>query len=145
MILGTMAIVSQSVPFMLVTLFLMASQSTFFSPAKYGSLPNLVPEERISEANGYVSMTTMIACLGGQVLGGTLFVLTTLNAHAPAEGTGGMHNWILWSAVIVGVSILGLISSLFIPSIPAADPSAKFPSHGEFFLLGTGSSCANQY
>ena len=129
MILGTMAIVSQSVPFMLVTLFLMASQSTFFSPAKYGSLPNLVPEERISEANGYVSMTTMIACLGGQVLGGTLFVLTTLNAHAPAEGTGGMHNWILWSAVIVGVSILGLISSLFIPSIPAADPSAKFPSN----------------
>ena len=127
MILGTMAIVSQSVPFMLVTLFLMASQSAFFSPAKYGSLPNLVPEERISEANGYVSMTTMIACLGGQVLGGTLFVLTTLNAHAPVEGTGGMHNWFLWSAVIIGVSVLGLISSLFIPSIPAADPTAKFP------------------
>ncbi len=127
MILGTMAIVSQSVPFMLVTLFLMASQSAFFSPAKYGSLPNLVAKERISEANGYVSMTTMIACLGGQVLGGVLFVITTLNPEAPIEGTGGMHNWFIWASVIVGISLLGLVSSFFIPSIKAADPSAKFP------------------
>lgn len=127
MILGTIAIVSQSVPFMLLTLFLMASQSAFFSPAKYGSLPNLVPAERISDANGYVSMTTMVACLGGQVLGGVLFVLTTLHPEAPSEGTGGMNGWFLWSAVIIGVSILGLISSFFIPSIDAADPKAKFP------------------
>ena len=69
MILGTMAIVSQSVPFMLVTLFLMASAKRVLRPAKYGSLPNLVAKERISEANGCASMTTMIARLGGQVLG----------------------------------------------------------------------------
>lgn len=127
MILGTMAIVSQSVPFMLVTLFLMASQSTFFSPAKYGSLPNLVAKERISEANGYIAMTTMVACLGGQVLGGVLFVMTTLSPEAPAEGTGGMHHWFIWASVIIGVAILGLISSLFIPSIKPANPNVRFP------------------
>ncbi|MCF0233946.1 MAG: MFS transporter, partial [Thermoguttaceae bacterium] len=127
MLLGTAAIISQSTPFMLLTLFLMATQSTFFSPAKYGSIPNLAPRERISEANGYVSTTTMIACVGGQLLGAWLFVLTTLNADAPVPGTGGMHNWWIWASVIVGVAILGLLTSLFIPSIPAADPSAKFP------------------
>ncbi len=127
MILGTCAIVSQSVPFMLVTLFLMAAQSTFFSPAKYGSLPDIVDEKRISEANGYFSMTTMVACLAGQVLGGVLFVRTTLNAEAPAAGTGGMHDWFIWSAVIISVSILGVISSLYIPNIKAADPKASFP------------------
>lgn len=127
MILGAAAIVSQSVPFMLATLFLMASQSAFFSPAKYGSLPNLVPFEKISEANGYVSMTTMVACLSGQVLGGILFVLTTLNPDDPVEGSGGMTHWFLWATVIIGVSVLGLVASLFIPSIEAADPKAKFP------------------
>ena len=127
MLVGTAAILSRSVPFMLVTLFLMASQSTFFSPAKYGSLPNLVAKERISEANGYFSMTTMIACIGGTGIGGILFALTTLNHEAPTPGEGGMYHWQIWSATIVGVAIVGLISSLFIPSIKAADPNAKFP------------------
>ncbi|MDO5308515.1 MAG: MFS transporter [Planctomycetia bacterium] len=127
MLLGSCAILTQSVPFMLVTLFLMASQSTFFSPAKYGSLPNLVNEKRISEANGYISMTTMIACIGGQILGGVIFVWTTMHPEAPVEGTGGMHHWFIWFGAIISVAILGLISSFFIPSIPAADPNARFP------------------
>ena len=90
MLIGTAAILSKSVPFMLVTLFLMASQSAFFSPAKYGSLPNLVPEERISEANGFISMTTMIACMGGTGIGGILFALTTLNHEAPTQAKGNV-------------------------------------------------------
>ena len=127
MVVGTVAILSKSVPFMLVTLFLMASQSTFFSPAKYGSLPNLVPEERISEANGFISMTTMIACIAGTAIGGVLFALTTLNHEHPAEGTGGEHHWWIWAGTIIGVAVIGLISSLYVPSIAAADPKARFP------------------
>lgn len=127
MLIGTAAILSKSVPFMLVTLFLMASQSAFFSPAKYGSLPNLVPEERISEANGFISMTTMIACMGGTGIGGILFALTTLNHEAPTPGEGGMYRWWIWAGTIIGIAVIGLISSLFIPSIKPADPNAKFP------------------
>lgn len=127
MLIGTAAILSKSVPFMLVTLFLMASQSTFFSPAKYGSLPNLVHESRISEANGFISMTTMIACIAGTGIGGVLFALTTLNHTQPEPGTAGMFHWWIWSGTIVGVALVGLIFSLFIPSIKAADASAKFP------------------
>lgn len=124
---GTLAILSKSVPFMLTTLFLMASQSAFFSPAKYGSLPDLTNEERISEANGFISMTTMIACILGTGIGGTLFAITTLNHSNPTPGTGGMYHWWIWSGTIIAIAIVGLIASLFIPSLPAADSIAKFP------------------
>ncbi|MBQ2788939.1 MAG: MFS transporter, partial [Thermoguttaceae bacterium] len=127
MLLGTAAILTQSVPFMLVTLFLMASQSAFFSPAKYGSILNLVPAERLSQANGYISATSMLACVGGQLVGGYLFVWSTLNPDAPVPGSGGMGAPAVWASVIIGVAAVGLISSLFLPSIPAADPNAKFP------------------
>ncbi len=127
MILGTAAIITQSVPFMLVTLFLMASQSAFFSPAKYGSILNLVPAERLSQANAYVSATSMLACVGGQLVGGYLFVWSTLNPEAPIPGSGGMGAPAVWASVIIGVATVGLISSLFLPSIPAADPNAKLP------------------
>lgn len=127
MLIGTVAILSKSVPFMLITLFLMASQSTFFSPAKYGSMPNLVNEKRISEANGFIAMTTMIACIAGTGIGGLLFALTTLNHEEPVPGSGGMYMWWIWAGTIIGIATLGLLASLFIPSIPAADPKAKFP------------------
>lgn len=127
MLLGTAAIIAQSVPFMLIALFLMASQSAFFSPAKLGSILNVVPTERLSQANAYVSATSMLACVGGQLVGGYLFVWSTLNPEAPLPGTGGMSCPAVWASAIVGVATIGLISSFFIPSIPAADPSAKFP------------------
>ena len=78
LILGTMTILCQSVFMMLVVLFLLATQSAFFSPAKYSSLPAVVPQSLISKANGFYSMTTMIACIGGPLLGGYLFVWTTV-------------------------------------------------------------------
>ena len=126
---GTWAILAQSVPFMLVVLFFLGAQSAFFSPAKYSSLPAVVPLSRISEANGYYSMTTMIACIGGQLLGGILFVATTLmpNGGKPELGTGGMSDWGLWAGALMTVAVVGLISSFFIPSMKVCDPAARFP------------------
>ncbi|MDO5552822.1 MAG: MFS transporter [Planctomycetia bacterium] len=127
MVFGTVAILSQSVPFMLVMLFLMGAQSAFFSPAKYSALPSLVPHSRITEANGYYSMTTMIACIAGQLLGGILFVWTTFSPESPVEGTGGMALWPVWAGVLIGVSVAGLIASLFVPSMPSVDRTIRFP------------------
>lgn len=126
-LLGTIAILSQNVPFIFFVLFLLGAQAAFFSPAKYSSLPSIVPYERISEANGFYSMTTMIACVLGQILGGVLFVWTTLSPEKPIEGSGGMYNWWMWASVIIGVAVLGLISSFFIPSLKAMDTKVRFP------------------
>jgi acyl-[acyl-carrier-protein]-phospholipid O-acyltransferase/long-chain-fatty-acid--[acyl-carrier-protein] ligase len=44
--------VFDQVYFLLAVIFLMASQSAFFSPSKYGILPELLEEKRLSWGNG---------------------------------------------------------------------------------------------
>ena len=54
-------------------LFLLGSQSTFFSPSKYSLIPDLVPANSISAANGIVAMLTMLAVVSGMVVGGFVY------------------------------------------------------------------------
>ena len=57
---------------MLVVLFLMALQSTFFSPAKYGILPEMAPDKDLSRANALLQMSTNLAIIAGTWLGGEM-------------------------------------------------------------------------
>ena len=59
------ALVVGRVDLMAAVLFLMATQSTFFSPAKYGIVPELVPDADLSRANGLLGMTTFLAIIVG--------------------------------------------------------------------------------
>lgn len=121
---------------LLAILFLLGSQSTFFSPSKYSTIPDLVPDDQLSAANGIVSMLTMAACVLGQVVGGFVFAWTTLfvdrtNAegavdHLPTGIPGGEQIWIT-ALVLLGVAAVGLISSFFIPKFKPVDINAKFP------------------
>ena len=70
MVLGTVALFTQSFPFMLGLMFLMSVQSTIFSPAKYSSLPELLPEWRLSWGNGFFGLGTFFAIIAGGVLAG---------------------------------------------------------------------------
>src|SRR5262252_4507891 len=54
-------------------LFLIALQATFFSPAKYGILPEMLPERDLSRANGVLEMSTFVAIVVGTAVGGYLF------------------------------------------------------------------------
>ena len=58
---------------MLAVLFVMAVQATFFSPAKYGIVPEALPAEDLSRANGLLEMSTFVAIVLGTVIGGELF------------------------------------------------------------------------
>ena len=127
-VMGVFGILAQSVHFMLVVLCLLGAQSAFFSPAKYSSLPTIVPLARISEANGYYSLTTLVACVGGQLLGSILFVMTTpMPDGKPLIGQGGLYHWYWWAGALLAVAVIGLISSLFIPKMKPCDPQARFP------------------
>lgn len=77
MVLGVAVILTGNIWWMLLVLFLMGAQSTMFSPAKYGAIPEMAPPSRIAAANGVVAMTTMIACIVGVAVGGWVFTLTT--------------------------------------------------------------------
>lgn len=75
MVLAMAAFFFRSIEFVLVVLFLMAAQSTFFSPARYGILPNIVAKRDLSRANGLGEMSVYLAILLGSGLGGALFEL----------------------------------------------------------------------
>ena len=72
LLLGVIAFVFLSWPFMLVVLFLMGMQSAIFGPSKYGVIPELIPAGRLLRANGMIAMTTFMAILLGQAFAGPL-------------------------------------------------------------------------
>jgi acyl-[acyl-carrier-protein]-phospholipid O-acyltransferase/long-chain-fatty-acid--[acyl-carrier-protein] ligase len=112
---------------LLAILFLLGSQAAFFSPSKYGLIPDLVPETSISAANGIIALLTMLACVSGQIVGGYVFFWTTLYENKVPTGIpGGHHVWIT-ALALVGMAAIGLVSSVFIPKMNAVDPLAKFP------------------
>src|SRR3972149_4388300 len=63
------ALWSGRIDFMLFVLFLMALQSTFFSPAKYGIIPEMLPDRDLSRANGLLEMSTFLAVIMGTAIG----------------------------------------------------------------------------
>src|SRR5512140_206526 len=50
------SLLNESIPWMMVTLFLLSMQATFFSPAKYGVLPELMNDSELPEANAYLNL-----------------------------------------------------------------------------------------
>jgi LPLT family lysophospholipid transporter-like MFS transporter len=53
--------------------FVVGLGACFFSPAKYGILPEILPTERLVKANGTIEMLTLVAILSG-VMGGNAMI-----------------------------------------------------------------------
>lgn len=90
-------------------LFLMAAQSTFFGPAKYGYLPETLDERDLSRANGTVNMTTVTAVVLGGVAGGALYDLFE-------------HELQVGALLLVAVAIAGTLTARRVPRVAATDP-----------------------
>src|SRR5262245_25087319 len=88
-------------------LFLIALQATFFSPAKYGILPEMLPDRDLSRANGVLEMSTFVAIVLGTAVGGYLFEVL--------QG----QLWLI-GVLVVGVAVVGTLSSFGIPHVRAA-------------------------
>ena len=114
MAVGIVAFFTSSPMLLWVLLFLMAAQSTFFSPAKYGLLPEILPESRLSWGNGILQMTTFLAIIIGTGLAGYL--------------REEFSDRIYYAAIIlVFLSFGGLLSSYGITRPPAANPRQRIP------------------
>lgn len=106
----------------IAAVFLMGVHSALFSPSKYGLLPELLPQKRLSWGNGVLELTTFVAIIGGTVAAGLM-----------AERFAGRQGWS--GAILVGLGVAGLLTSLGIARVPAADPDRKLRINfvGDFF------------
>ncbi len=93
--------------------FLMGVHSAIFGPSKYGLLPELLPEKKLSWGNGVLEFGTFIAIIAGTVAGG---IFCKVFSAQPA-----------WSGVILIVlAFAGLGTGQSITKVPAADPQRNF-------------------
>lgn len=96
-----------------LVLFLLATESAVFGPSKYGILPEIVPNEKISKANGIMTSFTFLA-----------IILGTFLASSIVEFTGG--NYIYAALLCLLVALVGMITSFCIEYTPPACKSKRF-------------------
>ncbi len=125
--LGIMSLASfgfwlENIPLMLAGIFLMSTHSAFFGPAKYGMLPELLPEKKLSWGNGIFGLGTFSAVITGTIFAGTL-----------SDLFGKKQVWS--GAVLIALALVGLSLCLGVTRLPAADPAKKFRVNflGDFF------------
>lgn len=105
---------------LLLVLFLMGLQSTFFGPGKYGILPEMLPDEQLPRANGFILMTTFLAIIFGTAAAGALkkfFMDDAAPIDSQAVG--------LWkgSAICVCLAVAGTITALLIRRLQPSQPN----------------------
>jgi acyl-[acyl-carrier-protein]-phospholipid O-acyltransferase / long-chain-fatty-acid--[acyl-carrier-protein] ligase len=98
---------------MLVIVFLMGLHSAFFSPAKYGILPEMLPETELSRGNGLLEMSTFMAIILGTSLGGAIY--SVWKDQLPWVGL-----------IMVAIAVLGTLASLRISRVPASGSVKPF-------------------
>jgi len=113
MLLAVLSLAKPDFPLALAAIFLVCTQGALFGPSKYGLLPELLPAEKLSWGNGVLELGTFLGILGGSVCGALL--ADAFNGHQIYSG-----------AILFGFTVVGLLCSLGISRVPAADPAKTF-------------------
>ncbi len=103
----------RSLPLECAGVFLISTEGALFGPSKYGLLPELLPEPRLSWGNGIIEFGTFLAGIGGTMAAGYL-----AERYAGHEAMAGV--------LLLGFTCVGLVTSFGISRVPAADPAKKF-------------------
>jgi len=113
MLFAAAALVGPNLRLSLVAIFLVCTQGALFGPSKYGLLPELLPQGRLSWGNGILELGTFFAIILGSMSGSFL-----------AEAFAGRE--IYSGALLLGFTIVGLGTSFGISRVPAGDPGKRF-------------------
>src|SRR5579864_1076577 len=113
MIVAGTGLIFSVTPLLLTAVFLMGVHSAIFGPTKYALLPELLPRQRLSWGNGVLELGTFLAIILGTGVG------PILEVHFR-----GHQQWS--AALLLGLAVLGLLTSLGIARIPAANPQRRF-------------------
>src|SRR5271170_2697583 len=111
--LATYALAVNRLDIAAVALFFLCTQGAIFGPSKYGLLPELLPTSRLSWGNGVIELWTLLAAIGGTLAGAFL-----------AHHFRGRQEWS--GFLLLSLSLLGLLTSLGISRVPAADAARRY-------------------
>jgi MFS family permease len=100
----------------LSTVFLMGLHSTFFVPAKYGAMPEILSDDLLSRGNGILESLSFLATILGTVCGGLLSYYFQTDEYVI-----GIFLTIL--------AIVGAVASLMIRRMPPANAGRPFPRY----------------
>lgn len=107
---ATLGFAQQHMGILLAALFMMGMHSTFFAPAKYGMLPEVLHDTELVGGNALIQMGTFVAILLGTLAAGLL----ALQGHVGVI-----------SMTLIAIAVLGFLVSLGIPKLRAAVPALR--------------------
>jgi acyl-[acyl-carrier-protein]-phospholipid O-acyltransferase/long-chain-fatty-acid--[acyl-carrier-protein] ligase len=113
MLFAAVALVEPNLKLALAAVFLISTQGALFGPSKYGLLPELLPDEKLSWGNGVLELGTFLAIIVGTFGGAYL-----------ADAFGGREMYA--GLFFLACTAVGLASSFGISRVPAAAPERKF-------------------
>ncbi|HEY1662360.1 MAG TPA: MFS transporter [Verrucomicrobiae bacterium] len=96
-----------------VMIFLMSTHSAIFGPTKYGMLPEMLPEKKLSWGNGIFGLGTFSSTIIGMIAAGTLSDMFGKNQLASG-------------LILIVLAFLGLLLSLQVRRGPPANPNKEF-------------------
>lgn len=131
MIAGGICMYNATVLGLLVVLFLMGLQSTLFSPAKYGILPEMLISDELSRGNGFIQFWTFTAILIGTAIGGPLMEIAD-----PRK--------ITIAVAVVVIAVIGFLTSLSVTRVAAASPEKRLELNGVKLLFTTLKTMSQQ-
>jgi acyl-[acyl-carrier-protein]-phospholipid O-acyltransferase/long-chain-fatty-acid--[acyl-carrier-protein] ligase len=112
-VFATAALALGNLPMEAAAVFLISTQGALFGPSKYGLLPELVPENKLSWANGVIELGTFLASITAVM--GAGYLADTFRDRQ------------FWSGIILlCLTMAGLFSSHGISRVPAANPERRF-------------------
>jgi acyl-[acyl-carrier-protein]-phospholipid O-acyltransferase / long-chain-fatty-acid--[acyl-carrier-protein] ligase len=103
----------RNLPMECAGVFLISTEGALFGPSKYGLLPELLPEPKLSWGNGIIEFGTFLSGIAGVAVAGFL-----ADAYRGRETISGV--------ILIGCTCFGLLASLGISRLPAAAPLKQF-------------------
>src|ERR1700685_1444893 len=102
-----------NLPMECASVFLISMEPALFGPSKYGLLPELLPDNRLSWGNGVIELGTFVASISA-----------TMAAGIMAERYRGRE--VVAGFMLLAFTLVGLATSFGISHLPAADPHRVF-------------------
>ena len=103
----------RNLPMECAGVFLISSEGALFGPSKYGLLPELLPEPKLSWGNGIIEFGTFFSGIAGVAAAGFL-----ADRYHGREAIAGL--------ILLGCSCFGLATSFGISRMAPADPTKQF-------------------